>query len=97
VSPPPPENDDGSSSRVLEAVPGQNRPPSYPAIARRNRWEGEVLLETVVDSAGAVTGCRVLRSSGHEVLDQAALTAVRRWRFRNGPGILEVPVRFVLR
>jgi outer membrane biosynthesis protein TonB len=31
------------------------------------------------------------------VLDRAALEGVRRWRFRGGPGVAEVPVEFVLR
>jgi TonB family protein len=39
----------------------------------------------------------VLESSGNELLDRAATAAARTWRFRGGPGSLEIPFEFVLR
>ena len=38
----------------------------------------------------------ILTSSGHAALDHAAVVAVRKWRFDGGPGVVEVPVEFVL-
>jgi protein TonB len=86
-----------AAARVLEVLPGHNPPPVYPAIALRRGLEGEVLLTVTVDAEGAVTACVVARSSGHGVLDAAAAAAVQRWRFRHGPGSIDVPVLFVLR
>ena len=57
-----------------------NRPPSFPAIARRNGWEGRVLLRLFINAEGAVTRVEVVRSSGHEVLDAEAVATLRTWR-----------------
>jgi protein TonB len=76
--------------------------PVYPESARQDRIEGVVLLEVLIDEGGAVDDARVLRSI--RLLDQAALDAVRQWRFTpsfvdNEPVkvILTVSVSFELR
>ena len=53
--------------------------PEYPELARRAGVQGTVVLETVVSVAGAVT--QVKSVSGPEALSQAAMDAVRRWRY----------------
>lgn len=58
-----------------------NAPPSYPKLARARGWEGTSLLEVRVGADGSVLALRLLESSGHDVLDRAALEAVGRWRF----------------
>jgi protein TonB len=66
--------------------------------------EGVVLLEVVVADDGHARQVRVLRSSGHEPLDDSAVSTVRaRWRFipatRAGQpveGRVTVPIRFKL-
>ncbi|MGH8556373.1 MAG: energy transducer TonB, partial [Methylococcales bacterium] len=58
-----------------------NPKPVYPRIARRRYCEGLVLLRVFVTAQGHCGKVSVNRSSGHEVLDEAALNAVRRWRF----------------
>lgn len=80
-----------------------NRPPSYPALARRNRWEGNVLLRLFIDANGAVTKVEVVRSSGHPILDAEAAATVRTWRGspatldgRPVPTTEELPVHFRL-
>lgn len=82
---------------VLEAIPGENQPPEYPMLARRRGWQGVVAIFVHVDSNGQVSLAAVARSSGHDVLDQAALQAVRGWRFRGGSGETTVEVEFRLR
>jgi protein TonB len=81
-----------------------NAPPRYPEVARRNRWEGQVLLKLFISAEGQVTGVEVIRSSGHAILDAAAATAVRSWR--GTPAMIDgepvaaeeaLPVRFRLR
>lgn len=53
---------------------------SYPRSARRRGLEGTVLVELVVDARGKLLKASVIRSSGHEVLDQAALADVRKMK-----------------
>lgn len=58
-----------------------NPKPEYPERARREGWEGTVLLQVLVDQEGKSKWVEVSRSSGFESLDGAALEAVKRWRF----------------
>jgi periplasmic protein TonB len=58
-----------------------NPKPVYPGIARSRHWEGLVYLRVYVTSDGHAAEVDVQRSSGHEVLDESALEAVRKWRF----------------
>lgn len=55
--------------------------PVYPAASRRAGESGTVLLNIVVGPDGAPTQIDVERSSGFAALDEAAVTAVRKWRF----------------
>ena len=57
-----------------------NQPPAYPLEAIRKRLEGVVTLRLSINSSGAVTGVEVIESSGHRILDQAAVNAVSRWK-----------------
>jgi periplasmic protein TonB len=75
--------------------------PLYPPLARAAHQQGVVILETIIDAAGSVEQVRVLR--GFPLLDQAAIDAVRQWRFTpallNGqpvPVVMTVTVNFVL-
>ena len=79
-------------------------PARYPRLARRRGWEGTVVLEVRVDEEGRVVDVRIRKGSGHSVLDKAALTAVRSWRFTPGrtgtspcAGTTTVTVTFELR
>jgi periplasmic protein TonB len=54
--------------------------PSYPEAARTAGIEGDVRLELVVSTSGAVESARVVQGIGHG-LDEAALQAVRQFRF----------------
>jgi protein TonB len=53
--------------------------PLYPTIARNAHIEGIVILEVVIDARGQVESVRVLKSI--QTLDQAAMDAVRQWKF----------------
>lgn len=81
----------------------KNPRPAYPAMAQRRGWEGEVLLRVRVAPDGRAAGAVVQRSSGHELLDQAAVDAVRSWLFvparQEGvavAGFVSVPITFRL-
>ncbi|MCX7089460.1 MAG: energy transducer TonB [Methylococcales bacterium] len=60
---------------------GYNPKPIYPSIAKRLGWKGKVILHVQVSAAGESTSVSVQQSSGHEELDDAAVEAVKQWRF----------------
>jgi periplasmic protein TonB len=58
-----------------------NPKPEYPMEARQRHWQGTVLLRVYVGADGRALQVNLQRSSGHDVLDESALEAVREWRF----------------
>lgn len=81
----------------------QNQPPEYPQLARQMHQEGLVILSVEIDQKGMPVQVEVEQSSGYQLLDRAALKAVRHWRFqpeRRGDlpvkSKVAVPVRFRL-
>ncbi len=81
-----------------------NPAPGYPPLSRRLREEGQVILKVFVEKNGSPSEVNVHSSSGSERLDQAALEAVRRWKFvpaRRGEEAVAawvlVPISFQLR
>ncbi len=71
----------------------------YPQEAIARGLEGEVLVLIVIDESGHVSGARVEQGSGHRILDDAALRAVRSLRSlpADAPREALLPVRFRLR
>jgi periplasmic protein TonB len=55
--------------------------PTYPSASRRAGEEGTVRLKVLVDERGKPREVQVTKGSGFERLDQAAMEAVRKWRF----------------
>lgn len=49
----------------------------YPMLARRNGWQGMVLLGFAVEADGAITHMHIARGSGYAILDESALAALR--------------------
>ena len=58
-----------------------NPVPVYPALSRRFREEGHVLFDVYILPDGSVGQIKLKRSSGFPRLDDAALDAIRRWRY----------------
>jgi len=54
--------------------------PQYPAIAKTARIQGTVVLEATISKSGTIEGLRAV--SGPPVLYQAAIDAVRQWRYK---------------
>ncbi len=54
--------------------------PQYPVIAKEARIQGTVVLEATVSKAGTIENLRVI--SGPPMLQEAAIDAVRSWRYR---------------
>ncbi len=102
---------EGSGSRAAASPGGHsqrvnfanNAPPIYPTSAVRNRYEGTVLLRIEIGANGRVELVEVAKSSGYEILDEAAVNAVRKWRGKpatsNGKPVATselLPVQFKL-
>lgn len=77
---PPPA---GLSGSRVAASPDENhnRPPKYPEESVAAHEEGVVMVRVEVDASGHVTAVSLAKSSGFHRLDQAALRAVKEWRF----------------
>lgn len=92
------ENAGDLSSKMISATP-----PRYPLDSRRKHEQGTVVLAVMLGLDGTVSDISISKSSGFDRLDNAALSAVRRWRWsptrRDGApvlvrGLVEIP--FVL-
>jgi protein TonB len=98
VAPPPPPAARGQtpirlSSGIRAPQRVVNVAPVYPVIARSAHVQGMVIIEATIDEGGNVVRTAVLRSI--PLIDDAALTAVRQWKF--SPTLLNgVPVPIVM-
>lgn len=102
VARPAPENKPRKMSQgVMDAMLIRRVQPDYPTIAKLMRLSGTVLLRATIGRDGEVREVEVL--SGNPILAQAALNAVREWRYR--PTLLsgepvevetEITVNFIL-
>lgn len=80
------------------------RPAVYPPRAIELGQQGEALVRVRLEPSGEPAEILLWRGTGHELLDKAALAAVRGWQFlpamRQGHAVaawVEIPVRFHLR
>jgi TonB family protein len=73
--------------------------PRYPYEARDKHLAGSGVVLVNVDSpTGYVTSARMLKSTGHQILDEAALEAFRQWRFRPGTvAKVRIPIHYTMR
>lgn len=91
------------ASSVALPLYRENPPPGYPAVARQQGYEGVVLVKVEVLTNGRVGQTVVRKSSGYAILDQAAVNAVKTWKFEPAKksGIpyktwAELPIKFVI-
>ena len=92
-----------ASQPTFDAAYLNNPRPAYPAMSRRLGEEGRVEVEVQVQADGTPSKVSLKRSSGYSRLDEAALEAIKRWKFnparRGGEavaGAVIVPMPFVL-
>jgi protein TonB len=57
--------------------------PPYPPLAKQARIQGTVILEAIISKQGSVEQLKVV--SGHPLLVQAAMDAVRQWKYSRTP------------
>lgn len=81
---------------VSAPIPIYKPDPAYSEEARKAKYQGTVVLWIVIDAAGSVTDCKVVKPLGMG-LDEKAEESVRTWKFkpalRNGT---PVPVRVMV-
>lgn len=82
----------------------KNPRPTYPLVARKRGYQGRVVLRVYVTTAGKCGEVKLVKTSGYKALDNAALAAVREWRFmpaHQGGEIkaswVEIPINFRLK
>lgn len=96
---PPGRTGDSSGNAVGQASEQLARSLLYPPEAIARGLEGETLVLLFLDEAGNAVAARVERSSGHAILDEAAVRAAK--TVRSLPAGMErevlLPVRFRLR
>jgi len=84
VAPPPPKpaapQRVKQGGNVTAASILQQTRPLYPALARQARIQGNVVLHAIIDKDGRVAQLEVI--SGHPLLVQSALDAVKQWRYK---------------
>jgi protein TonB len=97
---PPPKPKGDTKKAKLREFPA----PDYPRQAVRRNLEGEVLLLVEVLPTGETGRIEIRESSGHRLLDNAAIDAVKGWKFeaalvegRPVRSFVEVPILFELK
>ncbi len=71
--------------------------PEYPMAARSRHLTGSGVIMLDVDvSTGRVMKAYMFQSMGREILDDAALSAFRKWRFQPGKAApqIKIPIRY---
>ena len=71
--------------------------PEYPLEARQHHLTGAgIIMLDVNVLTGEVTKAYMLKSMGHKTLDEAALSAFRKWRFKPGKATpkVKIPIRY---
>lgn len=92
-----------TSTVIHEANYKRRTPPSYPRRAYDLGQQGIVTLAALIEPNGRTGHLKVEQSSGHRLLDKAAIAAVKKWEFepltRNGEKVsswVRVPVKFII-
>jgi len=70
------------SGGSMELIPLVRIPPLYPRQALRLKKEGFVKVAFTITKEGLVKSPRVLEANPKRIFDRAALTAIRKWKFK---------------
>jgi protein TonB len=72
----------GQGKISTNLIPLVRIPPRYPMRAARRRIEGWVKVEFTITEQGTVKDPVVVESHPADIFDRAALSAIRRWKFK---------------
>jgi TonB family protein len=81
---------------VTQYLPTYSFSPAYPAEARAKGLTGKgVAVVKVNPATGHVTSVSMVKSTGHDILDNAVLRALQQWRYQpKGLTTFEIPIQF---
>jgi periplasmic protein TonB len=92
-----------STPAIFDAAYLNNPPPQYPAVSRLRGETGTTHLRVQISAEGKAVDVNVSQSSGSSKLDQAAESAVSKWRFvpakRSGVAMtswVTIPIEYTL-
>ena len=90
--------DEGNSLAQKNPVPvSGNIKPAYPVVAIRKQIEGTVILDLNINTHGEVEKIIVQSTSGHKILDDAAVETAKKWKFTPGTSNIKgIPIKFLL-
>lgn len=72
----------GMAGFDTDVIPVVRVPPAYPRGAKQAGIQGQVTMAVTINPDGTVSGVSVLESDPPRLFDQAAMTAMKRWKFR---------------
>lgn len=88
---------------ILPSLREDPVPVHYPRRALQRGWEGSFVIAIEVLPTGEVGRWQVMKSTGYSLLDEAAIEAVRQWRFHpateQGKAVascIQIPIHFKL-
>ena len=95
----------GKTIAPIYQLGSKNNPiPDYPLTARKNGFEGKVLIEAQISQQGRIKTILLKESSGHHVLDHAAMEGIKNWKFEPAKqmglsvdGTVTIPLIFKLK
>ena len=92
-----------AQANCTEVTYAKANPPTYPPQSAARREDGTTIIKVALDDKGVPLNVVVEKSSGSEALDEAAVAAVKEWRFNPSlcdgvavEGQVLVPVDFVM-
>lgn len=72
------ENDEAGERYVKSLTPLLSENQDYPILARKRHMEGGVRVEVEIDAQGNVLSVKVIKSSGKDILDNAAVNTIKK-------------------
>lgn len=89
---------DEISAKEAKAMVFSAPRPDYPLLARQARYTGSGVFVLNIDKpTGVVQSITIGRSTGHKILDWAAMAAFIKWRFKpNTVHKVKIPITFTM-
>lgn len=74
-----------NSEGVFQGAVANYTEPTYPPIAIKRNLQGTAIIKINLHSSGEMQSYEILQSTGHSVLDNAVIDAIKKWKFKAHP------------